>query len=154
MDLERAIEIAAAAHRGQTDKAGKPYILHPLRVMMACEGQDTRIVAVLHDVIEDTDWTPEAMRTEGASNEILAALDAVTRHNDETYSEFIERAARNEIGRAVKIADLHDNLNLSRIAQPTQADFARMDRYRAALRHLGGQLPARHVDHPKRSAPS
>ena len=141
MDLERAIEIAAAAHRGQTDKAGQPYILHPLRVMLACEGEATRIVAVLHDVIEDSDWTPEALRAEGASDAILAAVDTVTRRDDETYAEFIERAARNEIGRAVKIADLHDNLDLSRIAQPTQADFARMERYRAALQHLGAQLP-------------
>ncbi len=154
MDLERAIEIAAGAHRGQTDKAGKPYILHPLRVMLACEGRVAQIVAVLHDVIEDTEWTPEALRAEGASNEILAPLDAVTRRSDETYSEFIERAAKNEIGRAVKIADLHDNLDMSRIAQPTKADFARMDRYRAALRQLGGQLPARYVDQPTRSAPS
>lgn len=141
MDLERAIEIAAAAHRGQADKAGHPYILHPLRVMLACEGQAARIVAVLHDVIEDTDWTPDALRAEGASDEIIAALDTVTRRNDESYAEFIERAACNEIGRAVKIADLHDNLDLSRIAQPTQADLARMDRYRAALQHLDGQLP-------------
>lgn len=141
MDIERAIEIAATAHRGQTDKAGQPYILHPLRVMLGCEGQATQIVAVLHDVIEDTDWTPDALRAEGASDAILAALDTVTRRDDETYSEFIERAAKNEIGRAVKIADLHDNLDLSRIAQPTQADFARMDRYRAALQHLGGQSP-------------
>lgn len=140
-DLERAIEIAATAHRGQTDKAGQPYILHPLSVMLACEGQAAQIVAVLHAVIEDTEWTPEALRAEGASDVILAALDTVTRRDDETYSEFIERAARNEIGRAVKIADLHDNLGLSRIAQPTHADFARMDRYRAALRHLGGQTP-------------
>ncbi len=68
MDLERAIEIAAAAHRGQADKAGQPYILHPLRVMLACQGEATRIVAVLHDVIEDNDWTPEALSAEGASD--------------------------------------------------------------------------------------
>lgn len=140
LELERAIEIAVSAHRGQTDKAGQPYILHPLRVMLACESDVARIVAVLHDVIEDTDWAPDALRAEGVSDEIIAALDTVTRRHDETYSEFIERASRNEIGRAVKIADIHDNLDLSRIAQPTQADFARMDRYRAALRHLGGQL--------------
>ncbi len=141
MDLERAIEIAATAHRGQADKASQPYILHPLRVMLACEGEATRIVAILHDVIEDSDWTPEALRAEGASDAILAALDTVTRRDDETYEEFIERAARNEIGRAVKIADLHDNLDLSRIAQPTRSDFARMDRYRAALQRLGVQPP-------------
>lgn len=141
MNLERAIEIAVSAHRGQTDKAGQPYILHPLRVMLACKGDVARIVAVLHDVIEDTDWTPDALHAEGASDAILSALDTVTRRDDETYSEFIERAAKNEIGRAVKIADLRDNLDLSRIAKPTQADFARMDRYRAALQHLGGQSP-------------
>ena len=141
LNLERAIEIAAAAHRGQTDKAGQPYILHPLRVMLACVGQAAKIVAVLHDVVEDTDWTLEALRAEGASVDVLAALDSVTRRDQETYSEFIERAARNEIGRAVKVADLQDNLDLSRIAYPTQADFARMDRYRNALRHLGDQLP-------------
>src|SRR6056300_1456378 len=128
LNLERAIEIAAAAHRGQTDKAGQPYILHPLRVMLACGGQAAKIVAVLHDVVEDTDWTLDALRAEGASVDVLAALDSVTRRDQETYSEFIERAARNEIGRAVKVADLQDNLDLSRIAYPTQTDFARMDR--------------------------
>ncbi|MEI4194411.1 phosphohydrolase [Roseovarius sp. E0-M6] len=140
-DLERAIEIATAAHRGQTDKAGKPYILHPLRVMLACEGETTQIVAVLHDVIEDTDWTPDALRAAGASDAILAALDTVTRRDHETYSEFIERAARNEIGRTVKIADLHDNLDLSRIANPRARDFARFDRYRDALERLGVEIP-------------
>lgn len=88
-----------------------------------------------------TDWKPDALRTEGASDEIIAALDTVTRRHDETYSEFIKRAARNEIGCAVKVTDLYDNLDLSRIAQPTQADLARMDRYRAALQQLGYQLP-------------
>lgn len=92
-------------------------------------------------MIEDTDWTPDALRAEGASDAILAALDTVTRRDDETYSKFIERAAQNEIGRAVKIADLHDNLDPSRITEPTQADIVRMDRYRKALKYLGGQLP-------------
>lgn len=141
LDLERAIEIAAAAHRGQIDKAGQPYILHALRVMLACEGHSTPIVAVLHDVVEDTNWTLEALRAEGADDDILAALDAVTRRHDELYSDFIERAAQNVIGREVKIADLHDNLDLSRISSPTEADFARMDRYHAALQRLGSQLP-------------
>ncbi|MBW6418588.1 hypothetical protein [Celeribacter sp. PS-C1] len=136
MDLERAIEIAASAHRGQIDKAGQLYILHPLRVMLACEGQAARIVAVLHDVIEDTDWTSDALRKEGASADILAALDAVTKRKGESYSEFIERAAQNPIGRDVKMADLRDNMDLSRIAEPSAADLARMDRYRSALRTL------------------
>jgi hypothetical protein len=129
LDLERAIAIAAEAHRGQIDKAGRPYILHPIRVMLACNDEAAQIVAVLHDVVEDTDWTAEALRAEGAGEDILAALDTVTRRTDETYSALIERAARNEIGRAVKIADLHDNLDLSRLPNPTEADFARLERY-------------------------
>ncbi|MBW6419554.1 hypothetical protein [Celeribacter sp. PS-C1] len=136
MDLERAIEIAASAHRGQFDKAGQPYILHPLRVMLVCEGEVARIVAVLHDVIEDTDWTPDALREEGASADVLAALDTVTKRKGESYSEFIERVAQNPIGREVKIADLRDNMDLSRITEPSEADLVRMERYRSALVRL------------------
>lgn len=136
-DLERAIEIAASAHRGQTDKAGHPYILHPLRVMLACKNRPEQIVAVLHDVVEDTDWTAQDLRAEGADDQILAALDSVTRRGDETYTAFIDRADKDPIGRVVKIADLIDNLDLSRIAQPRQADFDRLDRYRDALKRLG-----------------
>jgi len=138
MDIERAIEIAAVAHRGQVDKAGQPYILHPLRVMLACKGDAARIAAVLHDVIEDTDWTPEALRAEGASEEILAALDAVTKREGEGYPDFVKRAARNPIGCEVKIADLQDNMDLSRITSPSDADLIRVERYRAALEYLKG----------------
>ena len=136
MDLERAIEIAASAHRGQVDKAGHPYILHPLRVMLACTDTKARIVAVLHDVVEDTDWTFDALRDEGATEEIIAALESVTKRNGEAYPDFIARSARNALGKQVKRADLHDNLDLSRLARPTEADHARMARYRAALDHL------------------
>lgn len=108
--------------------------------MLACEGNAARVVAALHDVVEDTDWTLEDLRAEGADDEILAALETVTRRQDETCSEFIARTARNETGRVVKIADLHDNLDLSRIAKPSEEDFTRMDRYRAALKYSGDQL--------------
>jgi (p)ppGpp synthase/HD superfamily hydrolase len=136
MDLERAIEIAASAHRGQVDKAGQPYILHPLRVMLACTDTTARIVAVLHDVVEDTDWTFDALRAEGATEEIIAALASVTKRDREAYPDFIARAARNALGKQVKRADIRDNLDLSRIASPTEADHARMTRYRAALDQL------------------
>ncbi|RYH08293.1 GTP pyrophosphokinase [Tropicimonas sp. IMCC6043] len=136
LDLERAIEIAAAAHRGQTDRAGAQYILHPLRVMLACEGDSARIVGVLHDVVEDTTWTLEALRDEGASDEILASLESVTRRADESYEEFIDRAACNPVGRVVKIADLKDNLDITRIAAPNGRDKSRQEKYRAALDRL------------------
>lgn len=136
MQLDQATEIATAAHEGQRDRAGNPYILHPLRVMAACSVQSHQIVAVLHDVIEKSDWTLEALRAEGLPDELAQALDAVTRRDGEDYFDFVRRAGRNEIARAVKIADLRDNLMISRLTQPQGADPAQADRYRRALQIL------------------
>jgi len=86
--LEKAIIIATNAHKGQVDKAGKPYILHSLRVMFSRRNETERICAVLHDVIEDTEITLDYLRNEGFSEEVLSVLDAVTRRNEETYDEF------------------------------------------------------------------
>lgn len=142
-DLERAITIAAEAHRGAVDKAGAPYILHPLRVMLAQTTLEARIVGVLHDVVEDSEWTFEALRAEGFSETVLDALAAVTKTpdehgSDEGYERFVLRAATNPIGRAVKLADLHDNADLSRIAEPSAADLARVEKYRRAIAVLRG----------------
>ncbi|MFZ5675374.1 MAG: HD domain-containing protein [Pseudomonadota bacterium] len=131
--LERAIAIAAEAHAGQVDKAGEPYILHPLRVMMRLETVEDRIVGVLHDVVEDNlTWPLAALRAEGFSDAILQAIDAVTRREDEDYETFVRRAGGNEIGRRVKLADLADNLELARIKTPGPKDHERMERYRKA----------------------
>ncbi len=130
--IERAIAIAAEAHAGQTDKAGEPYVLHPLRVMLDLDGADDQIAGVLHDVVEDSEWTLEALRKEGFSETILMAVDSVTRRGDETYEAFVRRAAQNEIGRRVKLADLTDNMDLSRIKTPGPKDHERMERYRKA----------------------
>lgn len=132
--LEHAIVIAAQAHAGQKDKAGMPYILHPLRVMLAQRDDSARIAAVLHDVVEDTGWTLERLAAEGFDETIVAAVDAVTRRPDEPYEDFVRRAIRNPIGRAVKKADLQDNLDSSRIAHPSKKDDERMEKYRRALR--------------------
>lgn len=137
MDLERAIEIAAGAHRGQRDKAGEPFILHPLRVMNACSSRPEQIVAVLHDLIEDSDWTLEDLRREGLAEDLLAAVDAMTRREGESYADFVDRAARNPIARTVKIADLRDNLDMTRLADPKQPDLQRSQKYVEALRALG-----------------
>lgn len=132
--LERAIAIAAEAHAGQIDKASAPYILHPLRVMMRLSTEDERIVAVLHDVCEDSpDWTFERLRREGFSERILEALQTVTKRDGEDYEAFVLRAAANPIGRRVKLSDLYDNSDLSRIARPTERDHQRIARYRRAI---------------------
>ncbi|WP_306753081.1 phosphohydrolase [Paracoccus actinidiae] len=137
MDLERAIEIAAGAHRGQRDKAGEPFILHPLRVMNACSTRTEQIVAVLHDLVEDSELTLEDLRREGLSEDLVAAVDAMTRRKGETYVDFVDRTARNPIARTAKIADLRDNLDMTRLANPTQSDVQRSQKYVEALRALG-----------------
>jgi (p)ppGpp synthase/HD superfamily hydrolase len=134
--LERAIGIAEQQHAGQVDKAGRPYIEHPKRVMRAMSTYPERIVAVLHDVVEDTDLTLDQLADEGFPDYILAALDSVTRRARESYEEFIARAARDAIGRRVKYADLQDNADLSRIAAPTDADRARTAKYQRAMAQL------------------
>lgn len=136
--LERAIAIAAEAHAGTLDKAYQPYILHPLRVMLAQRDATARIVAVLHDVVEDTAWTLERLRTEGFSEAVLAGVDAVTKREGETYRDFVARAARDPAGRVVKRADILDNLDLTRIATLTARDLERLQDYKAALAYLDG----------------
>lgn len=130
--LNLAIKIAADAHIGQFDKAGDPYILHPLRVMMGLETEDERIVGVLHDVLEDTDVTVSDLLKKGFSGRVIEALQSVTRNEGESYADFIQRAKRNEIGRKVKLADLKDNMDWSRIKQPTEDDMKRMQKYQKA----------------------
>lgn len=137
LSLERAVALAAEAHAGQIDKAGTPYILHPLRVMLAQQSDEARIVGVLHDVVEDTPVTFDDLAAIGASDAVLQGLEAVTRRGDESYDAFVERAGADPLGRPVKVADLRDNMDLTRIAAPTERDHARLDRYRAALAALG-----------------
>ena len=134
--LEKAIRIAAQAHEGQRDKAGAPYILHPLRVMMKMATEAEQITAVLHDVVEDTDWTMEGLQDEGFHGEILAALDCLTRRDSEEYGDFIKRVKLNPLAVKVKIADFEDNMDGSRLKEVTEADATRFEKYKLALRIL------------------
>src|SRR5258708_14260514 len=127
--LEDAVAIAAQAHRGQKDKAGDPYLLHPLRMMLRMNSEAEMIAAVLHDVVEDCDWTLEQLRDKGFSEEVLQAVDCLTHRNGEAYEEFIKRAQENPIARQVKIADLEDNMNIERIVEITEKDLERLAKY-------------------------
>lgn len=139
--LERAIVIAAEAHAGQVDKAGAPYILHPLRVMLRVTATDERIAAVLHDVVEDTPWTLAALEAEGFAPEVIAAVDALTRRAEESYETFVVRAGANPVARAVKLADLAENMDLTRLPAPTDHDRERLARYRRAVELLAARAP-------------
>jgi len=134
--LSKAIIIATKAHDGQIDKAGKPYILHPLRVMMNVESMDAKIVAVLHDIIEDTNLTIYDLVVEGFSNEIIDAIECLTKRENEDYIDFIRRCKTNNIAKLVKLADIEDNRNLSRIENPTEEDYERNRKYKEAINEL------------------
>ena len=136
--IEKAIAIAVEAHKGQKDKAGDPYILHPLRVMFQMETKEEMIAAVLHDVLEDTAITPDQLKEMGFSETVLEALDSVTKRAGETYEDFVQRAALHPIGKKIKLADLRDNMDLSRLEEITDEDIRRVKKYHGALKIIKG----------------
>lgn len=132
--IEAALRIALQAHQGQTDKAGQPYILHPLRVMAACDGDiKAQMVAILHDVVEDCpDWPIERIRAHGFPAEVIEAIQLLTHAKGEAYEAYVQRIKPNALARKVKLADLADNMNLGRLKNPGPADYQRIEKYKAA----------------------
>ena len=138
--LEKAIEIATEAHQGQFDKAGRDYIGHPLRVMEMGKTEEEKIVGVLHDVIEDTDWTFERLEAEGFSQEVINALRCVTKTSEnENYDEFIDRVKKNPLAASVKINDLTDNMDIRRLPYLSDKDVKRLKKYLKAYKRLSGE---------------
>lgn len=135
--LERAIQIATEAHKGQVDKTGADYINHPLRVMEAGKTIPEKIVGVLHDVVEDTDWTFDKLSQEGFSQEIIDALRCVTKHSEnEPYDKFIARVKTNSLAVAVKLNDLTDNMDIRRLPYLSEKDIKRLKKYLKAYKQL------------------
>lgn len=143
--LGRAVAIAATAHQGQLDKANAPYIMHPLRLMMRGKDELEQIVAVLHDVVEDSDWTLEQLAKEGFPPEVIAAIDCLTRRAEESYDQFIDRILTNALATGVKRYDLEDNMMLTRMKVLDQKDIERLQRYHKAhqrvMATLAGETP-------------
>lgn len=138
--LQKAIEIATQAHAGQVDKAGNEYIGHPLRVMEMGKTEEEKIVGVLHDVIEDTDWTFERLEAEGFSKEVIDALRCVTKVSEnENYDDFIERVKKNPLAVAVKLNDLSDNMDIRRLPYLSDKDVKRLKKYLEAYKKLIGE---------------
>ncbi|MBM7118644.1 GTP pyrophosphokinase [Archangium primigenium] len=134
--LEDALALALEAHRGQRDKAGQVYLLHPLRVMLRLESETERMVALLHDVVEDSAFTLEDLRARGYPEPVLEALALLTRREGESYEAFIQRLRPHPLARRVKLADLEDNMDVRRLPAVTDTDAARLARYRAAWQSL------------------
>ncbi len=140
--LGKAIEIAISAHKGQKDKSGADYILHPLRVMERGKTEIEKICGVLHDVVEDSDWTFEALAKEGFSSEVISVLRCVTKESEgEDYDRFIDRVAQNPIAIQVKINDLLDNMNITRLRKElNELDLKRLNKYLKAFWQLQKKL--------------
>lgn len=134
--LLTALALAINHHEGQMDKAGKPYIEHPLRLMDQMESEEEKIVAVLHDIVEDTDISLDDLRNEGFSEEVLSAIECVTIKDGEDYDSFIERISFNPLAVKVKLADLEDNMDLTRLPEVTDKDFERVWKYKRAKERL------------------
>lgn len=134
--LEKAITIAVEAHRGQRDRTGAPYIVHPMRVMAGVDTDIEKMVAILHDVVEDTDWTLEKLAQEGFPAEVIGALDCVTKRDGEEYNDFVKRSASNKIAKKVKLADLEHNMDARRLSNVTEKDVERLKKYVRAWRFL------------------
>jgi len=127
--LERAISLAAERHAGQVDKANAPYILHPLRVMLNVPEIEHKIVAVLHDILEDTATTIDELYRLGFQTHLIDAIIALTKQEGESRIQAAQRTVQNPIARVVKLADITDNMDLSRIQTPTMKDFERLKEY-------------------------
>jgi len=134
--LAKAIAIAAIAHQHQLDKTKQPYILHPLRLMMRGQTPAEKIVAVLHDVVEDTEWTLEQLVSEGFPENIVVAIDCLSRQPEETYEQFIDRVLTNRLATQVKLYDLEDNMDTTRLNVLTEKDWERLQRYHQARRRV------------------
>lgn len=134
--LKVAIDLANNYHDGQVDKAGLPYILHPLHVMNNVDGLEAKIVAILHDMIEDTAITAEDLISYGFDSKIVNAIVAITKVTGISYDDYLKQVKNNELARIVKLADLSHNMDITRLPNPTKRDYQRLEKYKKAYEYL------------------
>lgn len=134
--LDKAMIIAIRAHSGQLDKCGEPYILHPMRVMLGRNNELERICGILHDVVEDSEITLTDLKTEGFSDEVIDIIDCLTKRKGEKYEDFISRVLTNEIACRIKLSDINDNMDVTRLQCYSDGDLERIERYKLAKRRI------------------
>ena len=133
----KALEIAKVAHKGQVDKGGKDYIFHPVSVALMCNTDKEKIVALLHDVIEDNkNYSVDFFLEQGFGNDIIEALKAITHNKNESYNDYLKRVKTNKLATAVKLNDLYHNSDLSRLKTITDKDKARFKKYQRCINYL------------------
>jgi len=140
--LALAIYLASKGHLNQMDKGGNPYILHPLRLMNQFTDVELKIIAILHDYIEDTDATLDDLIEYGFTTRVVLALDALTHRKGESYYDYVLRIAANADATAIKKADLKDNSDITRLKNPklTEVDVLRMEKYANTYQFLSGRM--------------
>ena len=134
--VDLAKKICVYAHKGQYDKAGIPYFEHPFVVASYMDTEEEKIVAYLHDVLEDTTISVDELSKCDFSNNVIESLKVITRNPDDDYQSYIKKISKNKIARKVKMADLIHNSDLSRIEHPSKKDIARCEKYRKAMIYL------------------
>ncbi len=134
--IEKSLEIALKAYAGQTDKAGEIYILHPLRLMARMETEEEKSVALLHDVIEDSDYTAEDLINNGIPSDVVDAVLSLTKQNGENYEQFIKRVLKNKLASKIKLVDIEDNINVLRLNTINNKDLERIAKYHKAWQTL------------------
>ena len=134
--IEASLNIALRAYAGKVDKAGREYILHPLRVMAKMKTDEEMTAALLHDVLEDSEITAEQLLAEGIPAEIVEAVQYLSKHENEAYQDFIARTKKNRLAAKVKLADIEDNMDVLRLNSLDENDLARIKKYHSAWRFL------------------
>ncbi len=135
--IETALRIAVESHFGQKDKGGRPYIFHPLRVAESCTGR-AKVAALLHDTVEDTSVTFDDLSARGIDDEVIAALKLLTHDKNVPYLDYVKKVGENPIAREVKMSDLRDNMDLTRLKILTAVDIERVRKYHDAYMILKG----------------
>ena len=137
-ETKKALKLCFEAHKNQVDKSGMPYAFHPFHVAEQMTDEATTIVALLHDVVEDTDYTLEDLAAEGFGKDILEAVALMTHEDDVPYLDYVAKLKDNPIARAVKLADLAHNSDLSRIGEVDDETRERLEKYKKAMALLKG----------------
>ena len=130
---KKAMKLCYEAHKDQVDKSGLPYVFHPAHVAEQMTDEATTIVALLHDVVEDTDYTLEDLAAEGFGKDILEAVALMTHEDDVPYLDYVAKLKDNPIARAVKLADLAHNSDLPRIGEVDEETKQRLEKYKKAI---------------------
>ena len=134
--VEKSLQIALKAYAGQRDKAGKAYILHPIRIMLQMDSDYEMAVALLHDVVEDSNCSGNDLLAEGIPPDVVDAVLALSKRDGETYDQFIDRVAGNALAVKVKLADIEDNINVLRLDSVGDKDLERVAKYHKAWKKL------------------